>query len=115
MSQRVITELSGNKMVLDRYPVTGKKSVWNFVTPTNWRVGDVVVMAIHMNPYDVDDVNLVDGKIVVSVPPEPPNGWRREFYRIRNTRTNDEISVDFDSVGGFDQLEKEYRQNQGKD
>jgi hypothetical protein len=109
MSERIIVQLSTNRMVLDRYPVASKTTVWNFVTPKNWQVGDVIIMRFHLNPYDVDDVT-VDGKLVVTVAPEPPNGWKHEFYKLYNTRTKDEISVDYDSVEAFQQLEKDYRQ-----
>jgi hypothetical protein len=107
MSKRVITELSVNKMVLDRHPVAGKKTVFNFVTPKDWRVGDTVVMNIRVNPYDWEFVN---GKLVVSIAPEPPNEWKREFYTLYNDRTKDRVTVDFDSVEGFEKLEKDYRQ-----
>jgi hypothetical protein len=113
MSQRLIAELSSNKMVLDRHPIARKKTVWNFVTPKNWRVGDVIIMEIHLNPYEVDDVTP-DGKLVITVPPEPPNGWKHEFYKLYNTRTKDQIYVDFDSSEAFERLEKDYRDSQKK-
>lgn len=99
MSQRVISELSPNKMVLD---LSGQRTVLNFVTPKNWRKGDKVTMQINRSPYDLDFVN---GQLVVVRPPEPTNEWKREFYSLYNHRTKDTITVDFEWVEGFDRLQ----------
>lgn len=100
MSQRVISELSPNKMVLD---LSGQRTVLNFVTPKNWCKGDKVTMQINRSPYDLDFVN---GQLVVVRPPEPPNEWKREFYCLYNHRTKDTITVDFEWVEGFDRLQE---------
>lgn len=99
MSQRVISELSPNRMVLDR---SGQRTALNFVTPTNWREGDAVTMQINRSPYDLDFLN---GQLVVIRPAEPPNEWKREFYSLYNHRTKDTITVDFEWVEGFDRLQ----------
>ena len=41
---------------------------------------------------------------MVTVPKEPPNEWKREFYTLENLRTKDAVTVDFDCVEGFDKL-----------
>jgi hypothetical protein len=74
---------------------SGRKTALNFVTPTHWQIGDTVLMQINRNPYDLQYEN---GVLVVLTPPEPPNGWMREFYSLFNERTRDTITFDFDSV-----------------
>jgi hypothetical protein len=98
-AELTVVERSTNRMVLAK--ASGQKTVWNFVTPTNWQVGDGVIMQINRSPHDL---NWVNGQLVVVRPPEPPNGWEREFYSLYNTRTRDRIKVDFDSVEGFETL-----------
>ena len=96
-----ISEISKNRMVLDRLPLE-RKTVLNFVTPSNWQVNDTVAMQINRSPYEV---RIEDGKMIAKLPPEPPNEWKREFYSLFNKRTKDWITVDFDSVEGFEKLE----------
>ncbi len=98
MSDRLISELSRGRMVLD---LSGQKTVLNFVTPDNWRVNDTVTMQINRSPYDLDFLN---GQLVVVRPAEPPNGWNREFYSLYNHRTKDRVTVDFECVEGFEKL-----------
>jgi hypothetical protein len=107
MSHRVITALSTNKMVLDCHPIAGNKIVFNFVTPKDWRVGDIVHMSIRIDPHDWDFVN---GQLVISIVPEPPNEWKREFYTLYNNRTKDRVTIDFESAEGFEKFEKDHRQ-----
>ncbi len=101
----ILSELSTNQMTLDR-PTMRRKAFLNFVTPTNWQVGDTVAMQINRPPYDV---RLDNGRFVVELPPEPIHGWEREFYTLYNTRTKDRITVDFDTVKGFEELAAEAR------
>lgn len=100
MSRRSVSELSTNRMVLKEG--SGRETVFNFVTPRNWKVGDSVIMQINRSPYDLDFVN---GQIVVVRPPEPPNEWKREFYSLYNERTKDRATVDFEWVEGFEKLQ----------
>lgn len=103
----VLSELSARRMVLDR-PAMQRTTVLNFVTPKNWQVGDTVAMQINRDP---NCIRLQDGKFVVELPPEPANGWEREFYTLYNTRTGDRITVDFDWVEGFEELAEQARRN----
>jgi hypothetical protein len=98
-----ISEISTNKMVLDRVGVK-RKTVLSFVTPSNWEVLDEVAMQANISPYDV---RVEDDKLIVNVSPEPPNEWKRAFYFLLNKRTKDWVTVDFDSVEGFEQLAAE--------
>ena len=100
MSRRSVSELSTNRMVLKEG--SGRETVFNFVTPTNWKVGDSVIMQINRSPHDLEFVN---GQIVLIRPPEPPNEWKREFYSLYNARTKDRVTVDFECVEGFEKLQ----------
>lgn len=102
----VISELSTNKMVLDR-PAMQRKTVLNFLTPSNWQLGDAVAMQINRSPHNI---RLENSKFVVELPPEPADGWEREFYTLYNARTKDRITIDFDSVEGFEKLAEEAKQ-----
>lgn len=104
-SKRTISDLSAERMVLEEFG--GRKTVLKFVTPKNWHVGDTVTMYINRNPTDYDWGD--DGKLVIRIPPEPANEWTREFYTLRNHRTKDWITVDFDWVEGFEELLRKYR------
>lgn len=75
----------------------------DFVTPKNWVVGDDIIMQINRSPHDIE---YIDGKLVLIRPPEPPNGWEREFYSLHNKRTKDWVTVDFDQVEGFENLKR---------
>lgn len=99
-SQRTICDLSSERMMLEEFG--GRKTVLNFVTPENWRVGDTVTMYINFNPADLDWGD--DGKLVMRISPEPPSEWRRQFYCLHNDRTKDWVTVDFDWVEGFEEL-----------
>jgi hypothetical protein len=94
-----ISEISANRMVLDRVGAK-RKTVLNFVTLSNWQVGDEVAMQANISPYDV---RVEDGKLIVNLPPEPANEWKRAFYNLLNKRTKDWVTVDFDSVEGFEE------------
>jgi hypothetical protein len=104
--QRIV-EISANRLVLAWATADKQMPPMNFITPTHWRVGDLIQMQINRSPRDIsyDD----NGNIVVTIPKEPHNGWEREFYTLRNTRTNDSVTVDFDSVEGFEALAEEHK------
>jgi hypothetical protein len=110
MSDQTIAEISTNRLVLARAVSGTRMPAFNFVTPQDWRVGDPVVMQIKCSPFDIsyDD----KGNVVVTIPKEPHNEWKREFYTLRNLRTEDFVTVDFDCVEGFDKLEADYRAKQ---
>ena len=81
---------------------SGRETVFNFVTPKNWHIGDTVIMQINRSLHDLDFVN---GQIVLVRPPEPPNGWKRQSYSLYNERTKDRVTVDFEWVEGFEKLQ----------
>lgn len=107
MSDQIIAEISRNRMVLKRAVSGMPMPPFNFVTPPEWRVGDQIKMYIKTNPYDVSYDEK--GELVVETPPEPNNEWKREFYILRNLRTKDFVTVDFEWVEGFEELEAKYR------
>lgn len=96
-----ITELSFNRMVITK--AGGQSTVYNFATLKNWAVGDDVITQSSISPHDLD---FVDGRLVIIRPPELHNEWKREFYTVRNLRTKDWVTVDFDQVEGSDKLKK---------
>jgi hypothetical protein len=107
MSDQTIVEISANRLVLARAVSDTRMPAFTFVTPKNWRVGDPIIMQINRSPHEIsyDD----NGNVVATIPKEPHNEWKREFYVLQNLRTKDSVTVDFDWVDGFDKLEAEYR------
>src|SRR5271156_1028079 len=110
MSEQIIVEISANRLALARAVSGTRMPAFTFVTPQNWRVDDPFNMQINRSSHEIsyDD----KGNIVLVIPKEPLNEWKREFYILRNLRTKDSVTVDFDSVEGFDTLEAEYRNKQ---
>ncbi len=77
----------------------------NFTTPHDWTVGDTVALQVNRPPYPMAFDS--ESRVLFSLPKEPPAGWGKGFYRLRNERTSETFALDFDGIRGWESFARE--------
>ena len=103
-SYLIITEISAGKMAL-KFVQSDCRIFLNFAASHHWNVGDTVAIEINRAPYHVAFDS--DSKVLFSLPKELPSGWEKGFYRLRNERTQEILSLDFEGIKGWESIARE--------
>ena len=103
-SYLIITEISTEKMAL-RFVQSEYRVFLNFTTPHDWTVGDTVALQVNRPPYPMAFDS--ESRVLFSLPKEPPAGWGKGFYRLRNERTSETFALDFEGVRGWESFARE--------